>query len=535
MFNNSDLYPTPEATIKKMLQGINIKNKIVLEPSAANGNIIDYLNKKGAKNVLFCEIEKDLAEISKKKATFLTGDFLNVKKTDVSHIDLIVMNPPFSKDLEHILHALEIAPDGCEIISLCNAQTIENPYSKKRKELLKLVEIIGNYENYGNCFSDAERKTNIEIGYLYFKKPEDQYQTEFFGFIDEEDENKQDNGIMQYNAIRDLVGRYIMAVKKFDQQEALNKESREITNGFFSNSIGFSAKDERGNEISRESYKKELQKSGWQFIFNKMNLQKFTTSGVKEDINKQIEQSKENAFTMKNIYHVIDMIVQTSGQRMEKALLEVFDKLTKHYSDNRYNVEGWKTNSHYMLNQKFILGYLVEPLYHNKNLIDPKIGGNFDKIEDFLKALCFLTGDNFEDFKTLYNTLNTHHFAYIGEGDNKKIVKSSRNEIKEYEITSLKHQYPNEKITITYEPKEFGKWLEWAYFDIKCFKKGTIHFKFKDRELWGRFNQRIAKIKGYPLFESNEQTRKKQAKKQAKESKKTEEVKKAKVLFTYNI
>lgn len=29
----------------------------------------------------------------------------------------------------------------------------------------------------------------------------------------------------------------------------------------------------------------------------------------------------------------------------------------------------------------------------------------------------------------------------------------------------------------------------------------TGHFEFKDAEVWARFNQHIARIKGYPLFE----------------------------------
>ena len=40
-------------------------------------------------------------------------------------------------------------------------------------------------------------------------------------------------------------------------------------------------------------------------------------------------------------------------------------------------------------------------------------------------------------------------------------------------------------------------------------KKGTGHFKFKDRDVWAQFNQHIARIKGYPLFEpkpSNKQS-----------------------------
>ena len=540
MFNNPDLFPTSKKVIARMLDGIQIENKRAFEPSAANGNIIDYLNENGAQNVLFCEIDSDLAAISKQKAKFLKNDFLEVVASEVSHIDLIVMNPPFSKDAEHILHALDIAPPNCEIISLCNAQTVESAHNKKRKELAVNIEMYGNYENYGACFEDADRKTNIDIGYLYFKKPDDPYKTEFFDFLSDEEEEEiyGGSGLMAYDVIRDLVGRYIDSVKIYDKQKVLNTQVNNVMNGYFSTKIGFTSTDAKGNHIGREDFKKELQKSGWDFIFNKLNLKKYATSGLREDINKQIELEKEKPFTEKNIKLMLDMIVQTSGQQMEKALIEVFDKLTKHYDENRYSVEGWKTNSHYMLNQKFILPYMVEKSWDDPERIDPKIGGYFDKIEDFLKALCYLTGDNYDDFKSLYSTLNEAYFISVGEGDDKKIVHSSRHEIKYYDTEKYTSANPDKKVTIYEEKKLFGKWYDWGYFDIKCFKKGTVHFKFKDRELWGRFNQEIARIKGYPLFESNEQTRAKNEKKQAKEQFQNEpktQAKKAKILTTIKI
>ena len=30
---------------------------------------------------------------------------------------------------------------------------------------------------------------------------------------------------------------------------------------------------------------------------------------------------------------------------------------------------------------------------------------------------------------------------------------------------------------------------------------GTGHFEFKDEKLWHQFNQHVARIKGYPLYE----------------------------------
>ena len=47
-----------------------------------------------------------------------------------------------------------------------------------------------------------------------------------------------------------------------------------------------------------------------------------------------------------------------------------------------------------------------------------------------------------------------------------------------------------------------NEWYDWGFLRFKMFKKGTGHFEFKDAEVWARFNQHIARIKGYPLFEA---------------------------------
>ena len=52
---NRDFYPTPIDVIEKMLIGVDISGKIILEPSAGSGNIVDYLNSRGAKKIIACE------------------------------------------------------------------------------------------------------------------------------------------------------------------------------------------------------------------------------------------------------------------------------------------------------------------------------------------------------------------------------------------------------------------------------------------------------------------------------------------------
>jgi hypothetical protein len=459
IFNNPDFYPTPEGVIFQMLEGVEIENKTILEPSAGKGNIIDYLTLYGAKEVLFCELNEDLAHISGQKARFLQSDFLTVDSSQISHIDLIVMNPPFSADEKHILHAFSIAPAGCKIISLCNAQTIKNTYSQARKELKNSIDLYGSFTNLGNCFENSERETGVEIGFVILQKPGASYSTEFEGFFLDDEEEPDGDGIMSYNIVRDLVNRYVGSIKIFDKQLEEAEKMNQLTSGYFSVKMGMSITNGQ-KPIERSTFKKEMQKSGWNFIFNKMNMQKYATKGMRDDINKFVEEKTEIPFTMKNIYVMLATIVQTQEQTMDKAILEVFDKVTEHYHDNRFNVEGWKTNSHYLLNQRFIFPSMVDDgkWSWTKDYAHPRSCANFERIEDLVKAICFITGDNYDEKETLNRFMRDNKMPY-------------------------------------------GVWVDWDYFRVKGHKKGTIHFEFKDRELWGRFNQRVAKLKGYPLFE----------------------------------
>ena len=130
---NADFYPTPLETIQLLTQGLEIEGKVFLEPSAGSGNIIDYLKEQGAKNVLGCENDPRLKVIAASKCLLIADDFLTITSEKISHINGIVMNPPFSKGVEHILHAYEIAPAGCQIRALINYSNYENKYTENRK------------------------------------------------------------------------------------------------------------------------------------------------------------------------------------------------------------------------------------------------------------------------------------------------------------------------------------------------------------------------------------------------------------------
>jgi 16S rRNA A1518/A1519 N6-dimethyltransferase RsmA/KsgA/DIM1 with predicted DNA glycosylase/AP lyase activity len=163
---NADFYPTPDDVIHQMCMGVTVDGSIILEPSGGAGHIVDYLKSSGAKEVMSCEKHKDLRSILMRKCKVISDDFLTVTESDISHINMIIGNPPFSTGDQHILHAYKIAPAGCTIVMLCNYETYNNSYSATRKELRTIIDTYGSCTNIGEAFTTAERTTYTKVGLI---------------------------------------------------------------------------------------------------------------------------------------------------------------------------------------------------------------------------------------------------------------------------------------------------------------------------------------------------------------------------------
>lgn len=447
---DKEFYPTPISVLD--LMKIDCKGKVVLEPSGGKGDIVEYLKSRGSERVISYEINKDLSKILQTKCEVIGDDFLKAKAEDISHVDLIVMNPPFSNANEHIVHAYNIAPEGCEIISLCNYNTIDN--SRGRSKLHGLLNNYGISESLGSCFDTAERKTNVEIGLVKLFKPMVSGGCDFEGFYFEEDEDRpMGDGITSYDEVYAMVQRHVGAIKIFDKLDSAKKELEYTLSTIgireINLSIGYDDKI-----TSREAFSKSIQKRSWKHIFSKMKMEKYVTSNVLKDVNRFVEQQQKYPFTVKNIYRMFEIIVGTRQQTMNKSLEEAIDKFTRHTHKNRFGVEGWKTNSGHMLNNKFIVNDLVREKYWG-NAMDLNYGQRRDSVNDLTKVICTIVGSNYD------------------------------------EIGSFEKRFSSEVLP--------GVWYSWGFFDFKAFKKGTVHFKFKNESDWYALNKAYGELKGFTL------------------------------------
>ncbi len=470
-----DFYPTPPDVAATMLDPLDLRGRTVLEPELGSANLALECLSRGATKVVGCEIEPKLHSLLAGLPATRAGhiqligeDFLQLQAAGVATVDAIVMNPPFSAGARHLLHAWHIAPPGIPIVCLLNKGTLDHWHrGAARQELQPLIDAYGSVQQLGDCFRQAERTTSVQVTMVRLRKPAAEgSDSEFEGFFMGPDAvEAEGEGLISYSLARDLVQRYVGACRIFDEQLATAARLQALLNGVYApKTVGRWATDpksslavmvtENGVPKAANQFRKDLQRQLWELVINKMGLERTATSGLEKDIAKFVEEQSHIPFTMRNIFHMLEIVVGTHEQRMDKAVMEVFEEFTKYTKDNRHFVEGWATNEQYLFGRKFIVNSLAEA--ELSGVVSIPWGGRRTQMADLIKALCSITGKSFEAMKD--------------------------------PASGYRNLTP-------------GEWHDWGFFRFKVFKKGTGHFEFKDLDDWARLNKRVASIRGWVLPE----------------------------------
>jgi hypothetical protein len=134
-------FPTPIAIVEILLQHAEIKeNMTVLEPSAGQGHILEYLKNC---HITCGELYLGNQLILKEKGYDVAfDDFMEFESPDT--FDRIIMNPPFDeqKDIDHVTQAYTMLKPGGRLISvMANGITFRDNY--KTVQLKELIEKNG--------------------------------------------------------------------------------------------------------------------------------------------------------------------------------------------------------------------------------------------------------------------------------------------------------------------------------------------------------------------------------------------------------
>lgn len=497
MLNNKNLYPTPDHLIAKMLSKVDFRNqkiKNILEPSAGLGHIIDYINKDINKyksyNISAIEIDNNCRnQLLLKNINVIDSDFLLYN--GLEQFDLVLMNPPFDDGDKHLHKALDVLFSG-QIVCLLNAETIKNPYSNSRKDLVsKLNKLDAKIEYIQNAFSDADRKTNVETALIYISKIRD-VETELFNDISSSEDSFNDlkdsfevatkdnihNIVQRYNQDKETVTGQIM-----DFYKNYKKVSKYLTLAVIGEDIQRHSQNVKQDtkeltEIMKDklnNFVAKLKRDYWLEAMQLDEVKNKLTSQKKQELQSELNKYCNMDFTESNIKIFIDNLIANYPKMIDEAIEYMFDKFTQYafrdgrntnneYSKNIHLFNGWKTNTAYKVNKKIILPFRAE--YGNR-LYSDKI--------DFLNDIDMVF--NYFDDKGLKNDLleyteSTGYKVNIATTDTAEIVAG-------------------------YLSKGETKNIKTRYFTITFYLKGTIHLIFNDLDMLRRFNLFVAKKRGW--------------------------------------
>lgn len=512
MIFGEQFYPTPKEVIKKMVEpysgqmwkgGINgrrseadcygLIDKTVLDPSAGKGDILKYIadDLEDYARGVSCElnaieIDENLQSILKdnKNISVVGNDFLTYQQD--TYFDVIIMNPPFKNGDAHLLKAIEIAHDT-DIICLLNAETLINPHTNRRKELLEKINEFGGFEIIGNVFNTAERKTNVNVALVRLTVKKEGHSFDF-DFSDYEPEKVQfdesfiknelarvdmiGNMMLQFKASRTAFKEYIEAHKKWEHYTSFLLDASS-----YDRAESFDKRDlppmKRYNHFNNG-----IKKTMWRKVITELGLERYMTSNVRKNFEIYVQQQSSMSFTKENVQKLFEMLVINSTTILEQSIIDVFDMLTEnYYSENRLFVKGWKTNDQYKINKRIIAPVYVRHGEYMNSYDLKQHGDRFsmgyhgeNKYSDIDKMLCYISGKTYENIITIRTALE-NQFRQLGT------IRTG---------------------------ERFDNNCNSTFFEIKFYKKGTVHLKFRDDFLWQEFNMRACN--GKQWLPDNERT-----------------------------
>src|SRR5690625_1102683 len=439
--DNKDFYPTPKALFERLLNGKRYLDGRILEPSAGKGDMIHYIKERMGRRERY---PIDAIENDPRLVSTLMGEGYNVVWDDFltyetyKEYDYIVMNPPFSNGVDHVLRALELAENQlsrCEIYVILNKETINNAYSSKRQELLRKLEEHGAEIRYvKDGFSQAERKTDVEVALIHIKVEKTGagrsiYDSIPFFSAEESEQAEEEIGaalstyvnpsemqeklndierlVLEYETACELARDTFEAVSAkqsfFTYISEVNKQKGEVSGALYS--ITPHGKEYRAEDLNEELDR--LRRGYWELILDTGDFRELLTNEAIQKLNRQMSVANEMEINLTNIKTLLMALQANQRDILIDSIVSIFEKITRYhmneYSTNIHYYDGWKTNNAYRINKKIIipiqygqfeswdfkeeydqLGYdikdWIDDIVKAFQLIDPSVDNKFEHI-----------------------------------------------------------------------------------------------------------------------------------------------------------
>ncbi|MCK2000780.1 DUF4942 domain-containing protein [[Brevibacterium] frigoritolerans] len=482
MFNNTEFYPTPKELIAKMVADVNFNEvKSVLEPSAGKGDIAKYIKEAYEEfntrryRSHFKPIDMEVIEIDENLRHILKGENFRIVHNDFltfhtyKNYDLVILNPPFSNGDKHLLKAIQLQENGGQVVCLLNAETLKNPYSNTRKDLIKkLEEYEADVEFLDGSFAEAERKTLVEVALIKITIPEKENST---SVIIENLKREEKVDYNEYSGNHLAFSDKIKAIVQKYNFEA--KAGVQLINEYYAMqpylefnpvlSLIIAGDTHATTQTEKiDSYIKTLRYKYWATLFRTEQFTDLLTSKLRREYFKKIQELEDYDFSLYNIFQIQEDINKSILQSVEDTLVDLFEEFShKHHwhpetSNNTHYYDGWKTNKSWKINKKVIILLNAYSNYEKKFDCDYNV---IDKLTDIEKSISYLDRGIF---------------------DHKELKETLVNAVKMEKVTEKKQT----KIPL-------------KYFKVTFYKKGTCHIEFIDQDLLAKFNLYGSRKKGW--------------------------------------
>ena len=474
---SEDFYPTPESLLWKITAGMDWQLvESVLEPSAGRGNIADFVKKKKENcyglwsdkrepDIDCIEIEPELRAILKGKGYRVVHDNFLTLHT-YKHYDLILMNPPFSAGAKHLLKAIEVQQtSGGAIICILNAETLRNPYSNERKDLLKkLEEYHAEISYYEHAFSQAENPTDVEIACVKVIVPAPERKSPIFETLREKgyedfERDHENSELAESDIVSAFVAQFNREVewglRLYDELKEL--QSKTLEGSQLSLSICVHSYD-NGERFSINSYVRAVRKKYWDKIFRHPRITGKLTSNLQSQYLSQVDEFAHYDFSYWNIKTVQEEIARSLMKGVEDCIIALFDELSRKHSwdrdlpNNIHYYNGWKTNLSWKINKKVIIPLRLWDYFRGHYMLSNMYEIR-SKLSDIEKAL-----------------------DYLDNGETQDVNLDIMEDALRKEITAD---------------------IQLKYFRVTFYKKGTCHITFTNERLLKKLNIFGSQRKGW--------------------------------------
>ena len=214
----------------------------------------------------------------------------------------------------------------------------------------------------------------------------------------------------------------------------------------------------RAQEEAYNRFVRSLKRSAWREVLRLTDVRNLASHGVQKELDRLLESNERMAFSEENVYALVESIFLNRGAILQQCVVEAFDLMTRYYDENRVHVEGWKTNDAWKVNRRVVLPRVVSVTFGGSGYVS--YGNSRQNLNDIDRAIAFLEGKKLESVPCTAVCAREGHLKACGDDFS-------------------------------------GVPFESTYFEMRCYKKGTLHMHFKDKELWELFNLTAARGKNW--------------------------------------